>query len=155
MHTSEHTHILICRAWAVHCGLFYSELFLSCSLQNFLPSPFPPSSQFSSSLLSSFPLLFSSHFLSTRLQSEWWTDKPDCAVRIRYKESGEGAEPAETILDMFERIVTGYGEHTALAVKRLGEWKKWTYKKYQEESMIAAKAMIEVRKTPNCFGGRV
>ena len=56
---------------------------------------------------------------------------------------------------MFERIVTGYGEHPALAVKRFGEWKKWTYKKYHEESMIAAKAMIEVRKTLSCFDGSV
>ena len=78
------------------------------------------------------------------MHSEWWTDRPDCAVKIRYKESGEGAEPAETVLEMFDRIVTGYGEHVALAVKRLGEWKKWTYKKYRDDCVIAAKAMIEV-----------
>ena len=38
----------------------------------------------------------------------------------------------------------GYGEHTALAVKRHGEWQKWTYKKYRDDCVCVAKAMIEV-----------
>ena len=45
---------------------------------------------------------------------------------------------------MFERITAAYGEHPALAVKRHGEWKEWTYHKYYDDCVIAAKALIEV-----------
>ena len=87
-------------------------------------------------------------FFSSRstgpLHSDFWTTSPEKHITIRFGSTGPSAEPAETVIAMLERTVIGYGEHTALAVKRHGEWQQWTYKKYQEDCMIIAKAMIEV-----------
>ena len=38
----------------------------------------------------------------------------------------------------------GYSEHVALTVKRAGEWRQWTYRKYHDECVTVAKAMIAV-----------
>ena len=78
------------------------------------------------------------------LHSDFWSSQPDKLVKTRFSESGASSEPAETVTSLLERTVLAYGEHTALAVKRQGEWQKWTYRKYQEECMCMAKAMIEV-----------
>ena len=78
------------------------------------------------------------------MQSEWWTDRPDQPVKIRFGESGAASEGTETVVQLFEKTVMGYGEHVALAVKRVGEWRQWTYKKYYNECVTIAKAMIEV-----------
>ncbi len=45
---------------------------------------------------------------------------------------------------MFEKIVGSYSKHVALAVKRAGEWKSWTYEAYYEEARMVAKAFIKV-----------
>ncbi len=65
-------------------------------------------------------------------------------MRIRYGTTAPQSEDAETVLEMFERVVAGYGEHKALGVKRAGEWRTWTYNKYYQECVVAAKAFIEV-----------
>ena len=43
-----------------------------------------------------------------------------------------------------------YGGHTALAVKRAGEWKTWTYKAYYDDVQLIAKAFIHVSKVEMC-----
>ena len=78
------------------------------------------------------------------LSSEWWTDSPDKPVKIRFADSGPGAEQPLTVVSLFNEIVGKHGEHTALAVKRAGEWKSWSYRKYYVDCFTAAKAMIEV-----------
>ena len=67
-------------------------------------------------------------------------------MNIRFAESGPGAEPAQTVVSLFDDIVGEHGEHTALAVKRAGEWKSWSYRKYYVDCFTAAKAMVEVRE---------
>lgn len=62
------------------------------------------------------------------------------------REAGSASEPAETVVELFERIVVGYGEHIALKAKRGGEWRNWTYRSYFEETSVVAKAFIEVSK---------
>ena len=76
--------------------------------------------------------------------ADWWSDTPSKPVRIRYGTSEVTAEPAKTVVDMFEEIVSNYSKHTALAVKRTGEWKTWTYRAYYEEACVVAKGFIEV-----------
>lgn len=49
------------------------------------------------------------------------------------------------MVTLFDEIVSGYAKRTALAVKRVGEWKTWTYEAYRDEARIVAKAFIEVR----------
>ena len=114
-----------------------------------------------SSLSLSLSLSLSTHYPtlllladSTSWQSEWWTDRPDRPVRIRYGDKPPASEASETVLKLFERTVTGYGEHTALAVKRHGEWKMWSYRRYFEECHIAAKAFIEVGREEERGGER-
>ncbi len=96
-----------------------------------------------------FVLIFNpiTHTLSHHmpLHSDFWSSQPDKLVKIRFSESGPSSERAETVLTMLEQTVVGYGEHVALAVKRQGEWQKWTYRKYQEDCMCLAKAMMEVQ----------
>ncbi len=48
------------------------------------------------------------------------------------------------MVDMFEQIVNTYSQNIALAVKRVGEWKTWTYQSYHDEAQSMAKAFIEV-----------
>ena len=90
---------------------------------------------------------------SASIESEWWTDKPDKPVRIRFGSSPASLETAETVLQLFERIVGSHGEHFALAVKRLGEWKTWSYRQYFEQCCTAAKAFVEVRGRGRGRGG--
>lgn len=85
---------------------------------------------------------YSSHHIP--LHSDYWASEPDKLVKIRFGGSGPSAEPAETVTSVLEQAVVSYGEHVALAVKRHGQWQKWTYRKYQEDCMCLARAMIEV-----------
>lgn len=85
------------------------------------------------------------------LHSDFWSSQPNKLVKIRFSESGPSSEPAETVTSMLERTVTGYSKHVALAVKRHGEWQKWTYQKYQEDAMCLSKAMIEVGDYVLCY----
>jgi long-subunit acyl-CoA synthetase (AMP-forming) len=65
-------------------------------------------------------------------------------VQIRFGESEAAAEQAETVVELFKRVVSTYSDHTALAVKRAGEWKTWTYRDYLEEAKVVARAFIRV-----------
>ena len=79
------------------------------------------------------------------MQSEWWTDRPDKPVQIRFGEKHPTSEPSETVSQLFERVVGSHGEHPALAVKRAGEWRQWNYREYYDNCRTAAKAFIKVR----------
>ena len=72
-------------------------------------------------------------------------------MKLKMRAEGAGSDRAETVVELFERIVVGYGEHVALKAKRGGEWRNWTYRAYFEESSVVAKAFIEVR-TPRRYG---
>ena len=92
---------------------------------------------------------FTNHdiFIRTRgpKEADWWTDSPSKSVRIRYGKEGAAAEPAETVMELFDRIVKDYGMLMAMAVKRMGEWKTWTYQMYYDEARTLAKTFIYVR----------
>ena len=86
----------------------------------------------------------SSSSFSSLPTSEYWSCSPDTPVKIRVKESGFGSEPPQTVVSLFNDVVGNHGEHMALAVKREGEWKMWTYRKYYVDCFTVAKAMVEV-----------
>ena len=65
-------------------------------------------------------------------------------MKIRRTSSGPGSECPRTVISLFDEVVGKHGEHTALAVKRGGEWKTWTYRKYYVDCYTVAKAMVEV-----------
>ena len=49
------------------------------------------------------------------------------------------------MVGLFQSVVKDYGQHTALAVKRAGEWRTWTYDAYYKDAQLIAKALIQVR----------
>ena len=55
------------------------------------------------------------------------------------------------MISLFEKIVGTYSKHVALAVKRAGEWKSWTYEMYFKEAQVIAKAFIKVRVMEDVF----
>jgi len=76
-------------------------------------------------------------------------------VRIR-REPGDGPEPI-SVPSALKDAATGKSKNwTALAVKRGGDWKKWTYKQYYDDANTTAKGFIklglEPRKTVAILG---
>ena len=65
-------------------------------------------------------------------------------MKLRLEESGVASEKPRTIVELFQTTVELYGNHTALAVKRAGEWLSWKYEDYYRDCFIAAKGFIEV-----------
>ena len=50
---------------------------------------------------------------------------------------------------MLQEVVDKAPDHTALAMKRNGEWVKWTYREYQEDVKTVAKAFIKLGLKPH------
>ena len=74
---------------------------------------------------------------------------PDAAVKIRrYEQDGFQKYPPLSVPSMLKNAAEKWPENVAMAVKRNGAWKKWSYKMYYEESSVAAKALIELALEP-------
>ena len=74
------------------------------------------------------------------------TSRPDGAVDIR-RAPGDSSEDFQPISvpGMCLRTAKKFGaKKMALAVKREGEWKEWTFQEYYDESRCAAKSMIKL-----------
>ena len=50
---------------------------------------------------------------------------------------------------MLQEVVDKAPDHTALAMKRNGEWVKWTYREYKEDVRTVAKAFIKLGLKPD------
>lgn len=85
---------------------------------------------------------------SVIIESEWWTDKPDKPVSIRYGTSPVTSEPPETVLQLFQKTVSSHGNHHALGVKRQGKWNMCSYRLYYEQCSTVAKAFIQLGLDP-------
>ena len=53
--------------------------------------------------------------------------KKDSDAKIRYAKTGVAAEPAVTVMQVFERAAVKWGDKDAMCVKRNGVWKSWTW----------------------------
>lgn len=78
-----------------------------------------------------------------------WTTKPFEPVKLRMG-TGKGIDsaPPITIPTAFERTVQKLPNHTALGVKRGGQWKRWTYQQYYTDVQRAAKSFIKLGLQP-------
>ena len=74
----------------------------------------------------------------------FWTTKSDGAVKLRMGSSGRKSIVPRTVVQLFEQAVRVAPNRVALAVKRGGEWVKWTYQEYYESTRCAAKSFIKV-----------
>ena len=76
---------------------------------------------------------------------ELTTTRPDGAVRLRkYEEDCSDKYPPVSVPTMLKNTAQRYPSNTAMAVKRNGEWIKWNYEEYYEQSKMAAKAFIQL-----------
>ncbi|XP_053405562.1 long-chain-fatty-acid--CoA ligase ACSBG2-like isoform X2 [Mercenaria mercenaria] len=80
-----------------------------------------------------------------------WTTEMNGTVKIRMGDTGPASSKPTTIPTVLRNTVSRLPNHLALAVKRDGEWKKWTYKQYYDQSVQAAKSFIKLGLEP-CHG---
>ncbi|XP_033107079.1 long-chain-fatty-acid--CoA ligase ACSBG2-like [Anneissia japonica] len=73
-----------------------------------------------------------------------YTHNANAAVKLRMGTSGTAAYPPETLPTLFARIAKNYSNAKALADKRNGEWKFWTYEQYYRDCKIAAKSFLKL-----------
>ena len=73
-----------------------------------------------------------------------WTVQGDGAVNLLLESSGSRSRVPITLVQGLERAVRVASNRVALAVKRNGEWVKWTYQEYYDSVRSAAKSFIKV-----------
>ncbi|XP_060572293.1 LOW QUALITY PROTEIN: long-chain-fatty-acid--CoA ligase ACSBG2-like [Ruditapes philippinarum] len=83
--------------------------------------------------------------------SSLWTTDMKGTVKLRMGNSGPASVKPTTIPTVFRKTVERLPNHLALAVKRDGEWKQWSYERYYKESQQAAKSFIKLGLEP-CHG---
>lgn len=74
----------------------------------------------------------------------WWTVQGDGAVNLLTESSGSRSRVPITVVQGLQRAVRVAPSRVALAVKRNGEWVKWTYQEYYDSVRSAAKSFIKV-----------
>ena len=73
-----------------------------------------------------------------------WTIQADGAVKLLLGSSEITSRVPMTVVQSLQRAVRLAPSRVALAVKRNGEWVKWTYREYYESVRTAAKSFIKV-----------
>lgn len=77
-------------------------------------------------------------------EGEYWTTKADASVRLRIGDTKHTNQVPMTVNGLLEKTVKEVPNRIALAVKREGKWRHWTYTEYYEEVRTAAKSFIKV-----------
>ncbi|KAK1157148.1 long-chain-fatty-acid--CoA ligase ACSBG2-like isoform X1 [Acipenser oxyrinchus oxyrinchus] len=72
------------------------------------------------------------------------TTREDGEVKLRMGDSGQAAEPAITVNQMFLQTVEQYGDKVALASKDGDNWNRLTYKDYYQRCRTAAKSFLKL-----------
>ncbi|MGH0143985.1 UNVERIFIED_CONTAM: hypothetical protein FKN15_038915 [Acipenser sinensis] len=72
------------------------------------------------------------------------TTREDGEVKLRMGDSGQAAEPAITVNEMFLQTVEQYGDQVALASKDGDNWNRLTYKDYYQRCRTAAKSFLKL-----------
>lgn len=82
----------------------------------------------------------------SNVSSSFWTTDPSQRVKLRLGENNAALEKPQTLIELFLSTLEHFGNHRALAVKRVGEWRFWTYEDYYRDCITAAKGFIAVCK---------
>ncbi|XP_076465017.1 LOW QUALITY PROTEIN: long-chain-fatty-acid--CoA ligase ACSBG2-like [Babylonia areolata] len=77
-----------------------------------------------------------------------WTTKRDGAVKLRTSGNGVSAEKPITVVTLVKNTVSRLPNGIAMAVKREGQWVKWTYSQYMADIRKAAKSFIKLGLEP-------
>lgn len=76
-----------------------------------------------------------------------WTSNPLDELEINITKEGPGSLAPVTVMHQFKAIVEAYPNKVALSVKRDGKWVEWTWKKYYDEAMMCARAILHFNVT--------
>ena len=87
-----------------------------------------------------FFFIFTQILPSTR--NKCWNTKDSIALQMT--ETGLSSETPTSVYSMLERAALEYPNAKALTVKRDGQWKSYTYKRYFDQSCTAARAFIKL-----------
>ncbi|CAL4081855.1 unnamed protein product, partial [Meganyctiphanes norvegica] len=71
----------------------------------------------------------------------WVANEP---VQLLRSETGHNAQEPISVHTLLKRQSKAWATHRAMAVKREGKWKYWTFADYYEESRIVGKAFIKL-----------
>merc|ERR1719244_2354767 len=79
---------------------------------------------------------------------KYTTTRPDEPVKIRSSYNGYEIPP-QSLWSMLQETVSRVPDRTALAVKRNGDWVKWTFDEYLRDVKLVAKAFIKLGLEPH------
>jgi len=83
------------------------------------------------------------------ISDKYKTTQPNEAVRIRTNGHPSSRNPPKSVWSMIQETVKRAPDQPALAVKREGVWKKWTYAEYEKEICTVAKAFVKLGLQPH------
>jgi len=63
---------------------------------------------------------------------------------IQVASDGKDTIAPQTVMDVFTKMSKKYPERVALSIKRDGQWKKWSFKQYFEETLKVAAAFVKL-----------
>lgn len=73
-----------------------------------------------------------------------WTTDPRAERPVAVGKDGLTAAVPITVPQFFQKTLDRFGDKKAMAVKRDGVWKSWTYKQYYDDSVRFAKSLIHI-----------
>jgi len=73
-----------------------------------------------------------------------WVTGINDELPIQVALDGKDTIAPQTVMDVFTKMSKKYPERIALSVKRDGQWKKWYYKQYYEETLKVATAFVKL-----------
>jgi long-chain-fatty-acid--CoA ligase ACSBG len=77
-----------------------------------------------------------------------WTSDPSVRVSLLLGDDGPASWTPITVNELFERTASEMGDALALAVKRNGVWKKWTWAEFYSQTRAVAKSFIKLGLEP-------
>jgi len=82
------------------------------------------------------------------MATKHWVTGIHDELPIQLSSDGKAAIPPKTVMEVFTKMSKKYPERVALSVKRDGQWKKWNYKQYYEDTLKAATAFVKLGLQP-------
>jgi len=78
------------------------------------------------------------------MEVKHWVTGIHDELPIQVASDGKDTIAPQTVMDVFTKMSKKYPERVALSVKRDGQWKKWHFKQYYEETLKAAAAFVKL-----------
>eukprot|EP00118_Oscarella_pearsei_P020248 m.218798 g.218798 ORF g.218798 m.218798 type:complete len:716 (+) comp39907_c0_seq2:52-2199(+) len=77
-----------------------------------------------------------------------WVTDPSESVRLDLREKGAASAKPTTVHELFHSAVKRAPDSAAIAVKRGGEWKEWTWAEYYADARKVARSFIKLGLEP-------